>query len=65
MVTSKNRVSSLDLDLDLDVDGLVRGKLSRHNIYQIALYLCMSTSNRVQVEVQVQDGGLRSFAIVN
>jgi hypothetical protein len=34
----------LDLDLDVDVDGLVRGKLSRHNIYQIALYLCMSTS---------------------
>jgi len=34
----------LDLDVDVDVDGFVRGKLSRHNIYQIALYLCMSTS---------------------
>jgi hypothetical protein len=46
LVTSKNRVRSLDLDLDLDVDvdGPVRGKLSRHNIYQIAPYLCMSTS---------------------
>jgi hypothetical protein len=38
------RVSRLDLDLDVDVDGLVRAKLSRHSIYQIALYLCMSTS---------------------
>jgi hypothetical protein len=39
LVTSKNRVSSLDLDLDLDVDvdGIVRGKLSRPSIYQIAL----------------------------
>jgi hypothetical protein len=46
LVTSKNLVSSLDLDLDLDVDldGLIRGKLSKHNIYQIALDLCMSTS---------------------
>lgn len=44
--TSKNRASSLDLDLDLDVDadGLVRGKLFRHNIYQIAPYICMPTS---------------------
>ena len=36
----------LDLDLDVDVDGLVRGKHSRYNIYQIALYLCMSTALR-------------------
>ena len=42
LATSKNRASSLDLDVD--VDGPVRGKLSRHNIYQIALYLFMSTS---------------------
>jgi hypothetical protein len=34
----------LDLDLDVDVDGIARGKLSRHSIYQIALYLCMHTS---------------------
>jgi hypothetical protein len=34
----------LDLDLVLDVDGLVRCRLSRHNIYQISLYLYMSTS---------------------
>jgi len=46
LVTSRNRVSSLDLDLDLDVDvdGPVRGKLSRTSIYQIALYLYISTS---------------------
>jgi hypothetical protein len=42
--TSKSRVSSLDLDwdLDVDVDGLVRGKVSRHKIYQIALCECTS-----------------------
>jgi hypothetical protein len=34
----------LHLDLDVDLDNLVQGKLSRHNIYQIALYLRMSTS---------------------
>ena len=46
LIALKNGVSSLDLDLDLDVDldGLVRGKLFKHNIYQIALYRCMSTS---------------------
>ena len=48
LVTSKNRVSSLNLDLDLDVDmdvdGIVRRKLSRPSIYQIALYLCMHAS---------------------
>jgi hypothetical protein len=26
------------------VDGLVRGKYSRYAIYEIALYLCVSTS---------------------
>ena len=34
----------LDLDLDVNLDRLVRGKLSIQNIYQIALYLCMSKS---------------------
>jgi len=34
----------LDLDRDVEVDCLVGGKLSRHNVYQIALYPCMSTS---------------------
>ena len=43
-VTSKNRVSilELDLDLDVDVDALFRGKHSIYNIYEIALYLCTS-----------------------
>ena len=34
----------LDLDLDVDLDRLVGGSLSINNIYQIALYPCMSTS---------------------
>ena len=66
LITSKDRVSSLDLDLDLDVDvdGFVRGKPSRHNIYQIALYrlsVHVHVQVQVQVEVQVRDGGSRSF----
>jgi hypothetical protein len=34
----------VDLDLDVNMDGLVRGKLSGHDINQIALYQCMSKS---------------------
>ena len=34
----------LDLDLDVDLDGFVRGKLSRHNIYRVALFWCLSMS---------------------
>jgi hypothetical protein len=44
-LVSQNPVSSLDLDLDVDVDGLVPGILSGHDIYQIALYLGLLTSN--------------------